>query len=214
MGYIYSWIKDIIIYLILITVVMNLLGKSNYKRYIGVFTGMILVILVVSPLIKFFHIENTLEYYFAANKYTIESEDISGKMVDMESQQQEIILKEYKNKIKEQVNQIVENQGLYPVSIEVEVYEEKENSNFGTIKTISIVASREEEAKSEEGDTKNVDKVAIDKIKIASIVDAENESNNGNETLYVLSIEEIEVKNTLADFYNIPFDNINISIQE
>lgn len=51
MQSLYEWMKDIIIFMILVTVIMNLLGKSSFKKYVGIVTGLLLVLYVIKPLI-------------------------------------------------------------------------------------------------------------------------------------------------------------------
>ena len=53
----------------------------------------------------------------------------------------------------------------------------------------------------------SIDKVEIDRIEIGQ---KNQEENNDN---IKLSETEIYIKNLLSDFYNVDFDNINISIQ-
>ncbi len=48
----YTWIKNIVIYMLLNTIIMNLLGNKSYKKYVSIVSGMILVLIVISPLMK------------------------------------------------------------------------------------------------------------------------------------------------------------------
>ena len=50
MESVYSWVKNIIYYMIFLSVVSNLLADSKYEKYIRFFAGMVLILLVVSPL--------------------------------------------------------------------------------------------------------------------------------------------------------------------
>ena len=36
MGEIYDWVRNTVIYLILNTIIMNLLGNSSYKKYVNI----------------------------------------------------------------------------------------------------------------------------------------------------------------------------------
>ncbi|BCN30396.1 hypothetical protein bsdtb5_16910 [Anaeromicropila herbilytica] len=212
MEILYSWIRNIIVYIILLNIVMNLLGKSSYKKYIGVFTGMILVLIVVAPIIKVIKASNTLDYYFESNNLALNANDVSNEMIQMEGKQKETIYKQYKAKIANQISQIVEKQGLHTKSIDVEIYEDKKSDDFGKIKSIQVVASHTNKSKGKSSNS-NIKKITIDKIVIK---EEKSESNNSSENgaNEVSSVEETMLKNSLADFYNISLDNINISIQE
>ena len=52
MDIIYGWIKNIICFYIFITVILHLLPKENYRKYVRFFTGMLLVILVMNPVLS------------------------------------------------------------------------------------------------------------------------------------------------------------------
>lgn len=220
LAFVYGWVKSIIIYLILITVVMNLLGKSSYKKYIGIFTGMVLVLLILSPIIKIFKIEDSFNSYIESNNYVVESNDISNQLFDVVQGRNELVLNEYKERIVEQIKQIVENNKMFLNSANINIYEEQDNKNYGRIKNINIVASyyMEDNVFSSEDHIYSADdedhnkKINIDKIKINKIKQDDNIKDNLEETK-VLSIQEIELKKTIADFYNMPLENININIE-
>lgn len=47
---IYSWIKNLVVYLILSNVLNHMIPGSNYKKYIGFFSGLIIVVILLEPL--------------------------------------------------------------------------------------------------------------------------------------------------------------------
>lgn len=51
---IYNWLEQLACYLILVTAVLHALPDSGYKKYIRFFTGLILVILLASPVLQLF----------------------------------------------------------------------------------------------------------------------------------------------------------------
>jgi stage III sporulation protein AF len=207
MSEIYGWVKNIVIFLILTTIVTNLLGKSSYKKYVNLITGIILVILVISPLLKLFQLDKTMDYYFTTNTLLAEAEDMNGRLVDAEADQMSTILGEYKEQIGKQVGNLLEGQDLYLKDIEVTIDEDEKSSTFGNLLGLNITASyvRPETKES----SVDIDKVNIEDIKIGEKKE-ENKENGDN----ILTPREINIKNLLSDFYNMNPDNINISIQE
>lgn len=207
MNAIYDWVRNIIIFLVLTTIIGNLLGKSSYKKYITLTTGIILVILVVSPLFQLFHLDKTLDYYLSNNLFKAEAEEYNGRLLDVEETKMTSIIQKYKDIIHEQVEQLLKTKELSISSIDIVVEENEESEDFGSLKTLTIVVSKEiEENKSEKS---MIEDILIDKIKIGDKEESEAEEGDNN-----LSPEEINVKNLLSDFYNMNPDNINISIQE
>ena len=51
---IYNWLEQLACYLILVTAVLHALPDSGYKKYIRFFTGLILVLLLASPVLQLF----------------------------------------------------------------------------------------------------------------------------------------------------------------
>ncbi|MDF2590199.1 MAG: hypothetical protein K0S41_4040 [Anaerocolumna sp.] len=207
MAEIYSWVKNIIIFLILTTIITNLLGKSSYKKYIDLVIGIILVLLVVSPLLKIFQLEETLDYFFSSNSLLADAEDISGKLEDMEEVQMSTIVNGYEEEISRQVGNLLASENLEIIDVTVTVDEDENSQTFGSLKTMDITAKyTKDETKV---DTNKIDPITIDKVEIGD----NKKETTGLQRNY-LTPDEINAKNLLSDFYNMNPDNINISIQE
>lgn len=210
MEYFYAWIKNIIIFLILTTIISNLLGKSSYKKYINLISGIILLILVITPVLKIFSLTDSIDYYFSANFLLAETMDISNKFIAMEEEQTDMIMKEYKDNLIEQIESILAKENLYIHNIHLYIDEENNSPTFGQIVGMDLVLSYIRNNVEEE----TVEKIVIEKIKIkGSEVEIPNGKKSSSEGK-ILSPDEINAKKRLSDFYNINPDNINISIQE
>lgn len=207
MNEIYSWVKNIILFMVLTSIISNLLGKSSYKKYINLVTGIILVILVISPLLKLFQLDKTLDYYFTTNTLLADAQDLDSQLKSMENGQKNAIFNEYKEQIKIQVAKILEDDKIQIYDIEVTIDEDDSSSNYGNITSLTVFGGYSQE-KTKSNEAINIDSVKIDEI---NIDEQEDEIDKGN--IY-LSPYEINAKNKLSDFYNISSDNINISIQE
>ena len=63
-----EWIRQIIIYVILVTVLRGLIMKPQYEQYFRFFSGIVLILLVVSPVLRVIHQDTawdgTGEQYF------------------------------------------------------------------------------------------------------------------------------------------------------
>ncbi len=205
MESIYNWIKSIVFFLVLISIINNLVGSSAYRKYINLISGMILIILVVNPILRIFDIDKKIDYYFDKNTFMADRQDINNDLIRIEQAQKESIIKEYKIEIKNNAAILLEKEGLYISSFNVEVNEEESGNSFGEIEQINLVAAYTDI--DESSLLEPIDKVEIDRVEIGS--KKEDKENYKKE----LSETEINIKNLLSDFYNVDFDNINISIQ-
>lgn len=48
----YEWIRNIAFYLVIVTVVLEAVPGDSYKKYIRFFTGLVLILLLITPLLK------------------------------------------------------------------------------------------------------------------------------------------------------------------
>lgn len=56
-GNLYEWLKDVSFYLILVTAVLYVLPSNSYRKYIRFFTGLVLIILLLNPVLSLFGME-------------------------------------------------------------------------------------------------------------------------------------------------------------
>lgn len=51
-GYIEEWLQNLVFYLVIVAMVLQLAPEGSYRKYIRFFSGMILVLLLATPLLK------------------------------------------------------------------------------------------------------------------------------------------------------------------
>lgn len=187
---IYQWIKNIVFYMILITAVMNVIPNNNYKKYINLFTGIVMIILVISPISSLLGASTRLDTNFIKNIYNQELSNIKVDAYQISDTSSSKLLEEYKNEISNQVEEIVKKEGYFVVESEIVMNEDRDSDNYGNLEGLQVELSTQE---------KKNQKILVDKIQIGK-----KQFENP---------EEISVKNILDDFYNVGLDNINVSIQ-
>lgn len=187
---IYQWIKNIAFYMILITAVMNVIPNNNYKKYINLFTGIVMIILVVSPISRILGASTRLDTNFIKNIYNQELINLKVDAYQISNSSSSKLLEEYKNEISNQIEEIVNKEGYFVVESKIVMNEDRESDNYGNLEGIQVALSTQE---------KKNQKILVDKIQIG-----QKKFENP---------EEISVKNVIDDFYNVGLDNINVSIQ-
>ncbi len=202
---VYNWIKNIVIYMIINTIIMNLLGNKSYKKYVSIVSGMVLVLIVVSPLIKLLKLEDNLDYFLQSNDFAIESSDFKNQLNQMEEEQSDTIFTEYKEKIKKQVEELLLTEQITLKSFHVVIDTMAGSSTYGEIKSMKITAVVREDDKEETKKRLQIDQIEIPRVSL--------DKKEETVTKKVPTPLEINIKNKLSDFYNIEQGNINISIQ-
>lgn len=206
MNIISNWIKNIVFYMILNTIIMNLLGNSRYKKYVSIISGLILVMIVITPLLKILHLDDELDYNIRSNEFAVEAADFKNSLSLMEKSKIDLIFKDYKEKMRSQVDEIAWSQGLYLVTFNIDLDNDPDSEGFGEIVSMDLVLS---ERLIEDVDNKK--EIIIEEVRISKIKPNEKNDLDFQEKFY--SPAEIKMKIKLSDFYNIPTDNINISIE-
>ena len=206
----YEWMKNIIVFMIISTVILNLLGKSNYKKYVGLITGLILVLLVIGPILS---LTGKISYFdFSLDSYAslVDAQDLSKEMFSMEEQSTLDIFEQYKQVIINQTDSLLAQKGLTVVTMEIDVVTDKTSKDFGEILQMNIVAAYKTnlEMPGKTGEILSIEKIEIGQISFDSEYEKGQEIEQNS-----LSAMENSIKIMLADFYNVDSNNININIQ-
>ena len=194
-----SWVKQIVIFYIFANFIIHVLPNGNYEKYIKFFIGLILIAVVISPITGFFKLDTLFEDIYNS---AISSDSISEMQADLqyaEKSNYDNIAQPYKEDIIKNVEKIVTENYLYPVKTTVDFNMDSESETFGQIKDIQLQVSKK---------YTNENKVIIDKIKIQT---ENSESGTKSDSNSNLSAASITIKNSIADFYHISPDNVNIS---
>lgn len=56
--FLYEWIRNVAFYLVMITAVIQILPNDTYKKYVHFFTGLVLILLLMTPVLKILGMEN------------------------------------------------------------------------------------------------------------------------------------------------------------
>lgn len=61
--YLYEWLQNLSFYLILVTAVTYVLPSNSYRKYIRFFTGLVLILMLLTPVLSLFGMkELKIEY--------------------------------------------------------------------------------------------------------------------------------------------------------
>ncbi len=162
MEAIYEVIKSVSVYLILVTVLLNLVSGSTYKKYVQLVCGMILILIVLMPVMNLLSLGDDLGYQFHLSDFEIKMRE-DGVFKEAEEVQQKKIEEAYKRLLKDKIAVIVERHGSYVEKTEIVLAED----DYGVIEEIviqisEIEAAEEIEDRGLENGIKVVEPVEID----------------------------------------------------
>lgn len=74
--YLYEWLQNISYYLILVTAVTYVLPSNSYRKYIRLFTGLVLILMLLTPVFNLFGEKTYIYEYHYEEDLPIFIEDL------------------------------------------------------------------------------------------------------------------------------------------
>lgn len=205
MELIRDWIITIISVIIFVTFVEILVPSSNYKRYINVVVGFLLMIVILNPLTKLISGEIDFGEGIIRTSNQIELATAKNRINNIEYSNNEAVVKLYKSEISKQLKSRIEQNTEYIVEdVLVEVFDDSTSPNFGLIDSFDITL-KESEKYQEPLETK-IEPVQIN-VSLGGKINNTVEANS-----ILINSESDVIKDDLSNFYNVPKGNININI--
>ncbi len=106
MEQVLEWMKTLIFFSLFVTLIIQLLPGSQYKKYVRFFAGMILIVLAVSPLFRLFCGTDAQNELLEAFAYKQESSRLQMDFPYMEQKQQEY----YQEQVQVSARELIEKQ--------------------------------------------------------------------------------------------------------
>ncbi|MGI6426646.1 MAG: stage III sporulation protein AF [Natronincolaceae bacterium] len=204
LAFIREWVITIISVIIFVTFIEILIPNSNYKRYINVITGLLLIVVILTPLTKFINRQIDFEEEVLKIFNQLELSTAQNKVDNIQYSNDEAVMALYKNKISEQIKSYIENNTEYIVSeVFVEV-EDKNSSQFGTITSLDITLGEKT------GNSKSADGT-VEPVQI-NVSMGEKNNNTVEAGSILISSKENLIKEEISNLYDVSEDNINIHI--
>ncbi|ENQ3104328.1 stage III sporulation protein AF [Bacillus cereus] len=165
MQFVVEWIRNIIVFLLLATMLHMLLPNSNLQKYVKFVVSLLLVVLILTPLFKLFQtdiqdvIANASQNKYMANG-SIENE-ISEKKKEIQASQRAYILEQMAVQMKKQVGKELEEQyGMAVKSMQIKVPEDKkEVKSQQDIQSVVVLLQANERSRT--GAIETIQKVEI-----------------------------------------------------
>lgn len=90
--YLYEWMQSLAYYMVLMTAVLHVIPNKEYKKYIQFYMGLVIVLILCTPILKVLGLESSFAEIYDANTYEIQLEEIE----EMTAYLNEIDLEEYR----------------------------------------------------------------------------------------------------------------------
>ena len=169
MQAVYGWVKNIIYFMIFLAVVNNLLADSKYEKYIRFFAGMVLILLVVSPLTGKMRLDEQISSIFQSISLYNDASDLKSQLWNMDEKRLDQILGRYQDAVEADVAAMAAADGLTCVRAQVRIDGDRNSSTYGQVKEIRMEVRDDKEQESGKEDYMGSRPVNVEAGNVGSI---------------------------------------------
>lgn len=196
-SFISTWLKDIVVLFILISIAELIMPKGNMKKYINMAIGLLIIFTIISPIAKLlklnFNLDQMVFNYSKANIHEFKENN------ELYIQQEKQIEKIYKEKIANEVTRLIEEKTEYRV-VDISLGIIDKVDSYGEIEYLNIIVGEGTQVILE-------NKIYVEKVEPVKI-------NRDLRNTEVLNDEYEDLKDLICNSYLVDKDRINIKMYE
>lgn len=214
-----NWAGNILFFLVFLTVLENLLPNKKYGRYIRVFTGLVLILLIVQPVARGLNLEERLASSFEAITFQQQADDLSREIMGIEQQRLQQIMGSYEEAVESDLNAMAEEMGYVSKGAHVVIEKNVDSQAYGSVVRIEMEVMETREGKEEQDDAvQAVNPVELVTIKVTEEETAEGiskETREETKSLSELSQEGTlnQLKRKVETYYGLETGEVEIKVQ-
>lgn len=136
MKAVYEWVQDLVIYMIFVTMAMNLLPDKKYEKYLRLFAGALFILIMTGPLTRVTGLDAALAGTFEKLSFENDVKTLKEELEDADGQRISRFYEQYRKMMENDIRKTVEETSLECADVSVEL---KENgTDAGTIRHVMI----------------------------------------------------------------------------
>lgn len=86
LDYLYEWIQTLAFFLVIVTAVLQVIPGTGYKKYVQFFSGMVMILLMLTPVLKLVGMENHFYELYHSKEYELSKDEIEEQQKYFEDQ--------------------------------------------------------------------------------------------------------------------------------
>ena len=115
---IYSWIKCLAIFYILLTMLIHLVPTGKYQRYVRFFMGLLLMVMLITPMLSILEKAKTLPESFSS---LYQQEEKKRLTLDMENLQKSLLEKGVEEQLEKNIPESLKKKGIEVMACKVHI---------------------------------------------------------------------------------------------
>ena len=218
MEVITHWAGNIVSYLVFLTVLTGLLPAHKYEKYIRLFAGCILLLIVPKPLTDGLRLDERLNYLFTSLSFENEAGELKSEMDEIEVRRRNMVLSQYEAEASKEAVRVAAEAGFSVEKADVELEKDPESEQFASVRSVTVyVAGSEAGMEAAELEENQSSMIEIEKIPPIEI-SLEQEQKQGEpaaaQAVSWMNGEKIwELQQRLASFYQVEADHVEVRME-
>ena len=222
MEVITHWAGNIVSYLVFLTVLTGLLPAHKYEKYIRLFAGCILLLIVLKPLTDGLRLEERLNYLFTSLSFENEAGELKSEVDEIEVRRRNMVLSQYEAEASKEAVRVAAEAGFSVEKADVELEKDPESEQFASVRSVTVYVAGSEagmEAGMEAAELEENQSSMIEIEKIPPIeISLEQEQKQGEpaaaQAVSWMNGEKIwELQQRLASFYQVEADHVEVRME-
>ena len=144
MEVITHWAGNIVSYLVFLTVLTGLLPAHKYEKYIRLFAGCILLLIVLKPLTDGLRLEERLNYLFTSLSFENEAGELKREMDEIEVRRRNMVLSQYEAEASKEAVRVAAEAGFSVEKADVELEKDPESEQFASVRSVTVYVAGSE----------------------------------------------------------------------
>ena len=216
------WAGNIVSYLVFLTVLTGLLPAHKYEKYIRLFAGCILLLIVLKPLTDGLRLEERLNYLFTSLSFENEAGELKREMDEIEVRRRNMVLSQYEAEASKEAVRVAAEAGFSVEKADVELEKDPESEQFASVRSVTVyVAGSEagmeagmEAAELEENQSSMIEIEKIPPIEISLKQEQKQGEPAAAQAVSWMNGEKIwELQKRLASFYQVEADHVEVRME-
>ena len=147
-----DWARNILFFMVFLSVISHLLADRSYEKYIRFFAGMVLILITISPLKGGLNFQEQAGILFEEFSDFWEKQQAGEVLADVDKNRMGMFFSEYKKETEKRIGEMAEAEGFVCGGAEVTLQERSESSDYGRVEKIRLHLKKEETVEEEEND--------------------------------------------------------------
>lgn len=185
-------VQNVLVYVVIVTVLRGLISNPRYSQYFQFFSGIIMILLMLSPILSVFNFENEWYSLLEEKVLQMDLEHVKEEMNIADGKFEEMVKEEYRETIKKQVVVMAEEKGVQAEEVSVEILQ---GDTQWQIAEIAVMAG-------------TIPKDGGEKEKLS--VEAVRIGQKGKKNINNISKDELALRKQICSYFAIGEDKVHI----